>query len=327
MTRDAANQDKLDAFSRMQDSLKGRKLKVQDHLDLAHAAREAGLVREAKHNILLAGELDQEDPLVAAALAAELEPTELKEWQEAHKKEIPFWRDLKSILLYPANREGLMMLGTASVLFSSFRIFEFLVSVTPWLLPLGMLLLAAGGVLGLFTVLVLPGFYTAITWRTALGRQGFPDWPGFSDVFANLLGPALKALVVAAWSFMPFILTLTYTVQKRISPSLSLAVFTLLLGLLYFPMSFLMMVMSQKLWPSLLPSQVLDSMVKAGKDYWLLCLFFWLLQLPALAAVLLWPVPLIGAPLAVFTGLYCWACSLHLLGRFYRYEKDKLKWF
>jgi hypothetical protein len=55
MTRDAANQDKLDAFSRLQDSLKGRNLKVQDHLDLAGAAREAGLVREAKHNILLAG--------------------------------------------------------------------------------------------------------------------------------------------------------------------------------------------------------------------------------------------------------------------------------
>ena len=327
MNQDDISPAKLEEFNRIQDSLKDKKPKVQDLLELSRAAREAGLPKESRHDLLTAGELEPENPLVIAALTMELGPDEYREWQEAHIKEIPFWLDMKNILLYPVSREGLMMLGIASVLFSSFRIFEFLVSVTPWLLPLGMFLLAAGGVLGVLTVLVLPEFYTAITWRAALGKPGFPDWPGFSDIFTNLLGPALKVLIVAAWSFMPLLLVLTSTVQKKISPSLSLTVFTLLLGLLYFPISFLMMVMSQKLWPSLLPSQVLDSMVKSGKDYWLLCLFFWLLQLPALLGVLLWAVPLIGPPLAVFTGLYCWACSLHLLGRFYRYEKDKLKWF
>lgn len=318
---------KKDEFNRLQDSLKDKKPLVQDLLELSRAAREAGLVREARNNLMLAGELEPENPAVLSVLSAELGPAGFNDCQESHKKEIPFWRDMKSILLYPASREGLMLLGIASLLFSSFRIFEFMVSVTPWLLPLGMFLLAAGGVLGMLTVLVLPGFYTAITWRATLGKPGFPDWPGFSDVFTNLLGPALKSLIVAAWSFMPLLSVVTFTAQKKINPSISLTVFTLLLGLLYFPMSFLMMVMSQKLWPSLLPSQVLDSMAKSGRDYLRLCLLFWTLLLPSLPALFLWKIPVIGPVAAVFTGLYCWACSLNLLGRFYRYEKEKLKWF
>jgi hypothetical protein len=327
MSQDNLSPVKMDEFNRIQDSLKDKKPRVQDLLELSRAAREAGLPREARHNLLAAGELEPENPLVLAALSMELGTDEYREWQEAHKMDIPFWKDMKSILLYPAQKEGLMMLGLASLFFASGKIFEFLMSAVPLLLMFSIVFFAAGGILGLVIILVLPGFYTSITWRAALGKTGFPDWPGFSDVFTNLLGPALKTMTVAAWSFMPLILVLTYTAQKKISPSVPLTVFTLLLGLLYFPMSFLMMVMSQKLWPSLLPSQVLDSMAKSGRDYLKLCLLFWALLLPSLPALLLWEIPLIGPVVTVFTGLYCWACSLHLLGRFYRYEKDKLKWF
>lgn len=327
MNQDDISPAKLDEFNRLQDSLKGRKPRVQHLLELSRAAREAGLPKEARHDLLTAGELEPENPLVAEALAAELGPEEFGKWQEAHKKEAPFWRDMKSILLYPAQKEGLMMLGLATLFFASGKIFEFLLAVMPLLMIFSIIFFAVGGILGLAIILVLPGFYTSITWRAALGKPGFPDWPGFSDVFTNLLGPAFKTMAVAVWSFMPLILVLTYTSQNKISPSVSLTVFTLLLGLLYFPMSFLMMVMSQKLWPSLLPSQVIDSMVKSGRDYLKLCLLFWALVLPSLPALLLWGIPLIGPVATVFTGLYCWACCLHLLGRFYRYEKDKLKWF
>ncbi|MDO9068748.1 MAG: hypothetical protein Q7W05_09875 [Deltaproteobacteria bacterium] len=327
MNQDDISPAKLDEFNRIQDSLKGKKPRVQDLLELSRAARAAGLPKEARHNLLTAGELEPENPSVAEALAAELGPDEFGKWQESHKKAAPFWRDLKGIMLYPAHREGLLMLGLASLFFASGKIFESLLEAVPLLMIFSIVFFAVGGILGLVIILMLPGFYASITRRAAGEKTGFPDWPGFGDVFANLLGPALKALAVAAWSFMPLILVLTYTLQKKISPSVSLTVFTLLLGLLYFPMSFLMMVMSQKLWPSLLPSQVLDSMAKSGRDYLKLCLLFWALLLPSLPALLLWEIPFIGPAVAVFTVLYCWACSLHLLGRFYRYEKDKLKWF
>ncbi|MDP2807700.1 MAG: hypothetical protein Q8O74_06135 [bacterium] len=329
MNQDDINPGKLDEFIRIQDSLKNKKPQAREFIELARAARETGLPKEARYSILKAGELEPENPLVTAALYSELTAEEFKQWQEAHKKEIPFWRDMKNTLLYPANRQGLFMLGLLTVFFAIGKMFEYLLSAVLWQAPLAMTIMfrVVGGLLGMAMLLVLPGLYTSITWRTALGKPGFPAWPSISDVFVNLIGPAIKTLVVTAWSFMPLILALTSTAQKKISPSVSLTVFTLLLGLLYFPMSFLMMVMSQKLWPSLLPSQVLDSMAKAGRHYWLLCLMFWLLLLPTLPAALLWPVPVIGPLAVVFTGLYCWACSLHLLGRFYRYEKDKLKWF
>ncbi|MBI5806746.1 hypothetical protein HZA73_12010 [candidate division TA06 bacterium] len=327
MNQDDISPAKLDEFNRLQDSLKDKKPQVQDLLELSRAAREAGLPKEARHNLLTAGELEPENPLVTEALAVELGPDEFGQWRETHKKEIPFWRDMKSILLYPAQREGLMMLGLASLFFASGKIFESLLEAMPLLRIFSIVFFALGGILGLVIILMLPGLYTSITRRAAAGKSGFPDWPGFGDVFANLLGPALKALAVGLWSFMPLIMTIMATAQKKISPSVSLTVFTLLLGMLYFPMSYLMMVMSQKLWPSLLPSQVLDSMAKSGRNYLKLCLLFWALLLPSMPALLLWEIPFIGPAVAVFTGLYCWACSLHLLGKFYRYEKEKLKWF
>ncbi|MDO9391081.1 MAG: hypothetical protein Q7U71_04820 [bacterium] len=329
MNQEDISPAKLDEFNRLQDSLKDKKPQVQDLLDLSRAAREAGLPKEARNDLLTAGELEPENPVVLSVISAELGPAGFNEWQEAHKKEIPFWRDMKSTLLYPASRQGIFMLGLLAVFFAVGKMFEYLFSAVLWQAPLAMTVMSriAGGLLGMAMLLVLPGLYASITWRTALGKTGFPDWPGFGDVFANLIGPALKALAVGLWSFMPLIMTITATAQKKISPSVSLTAFTLLLGLLYFPMSFLMMVMSQKLWPSLLPSQVLDSMAKSGRDYLKLCLLFWALLLPSLPALLLWEMPLIGPVVTVFTGLYCWACSMHLLGRFYRYEKDKLKWF
>ncbi|MBI4727064.1 hypothetical protein HY768_07565 [candidate division TA06 bacterium] len=327
MSQDDISPAKLDEFNRIQDSLKNKKPQVRDFIELARSAKNAGLPKESKYNALKAGELDPQNPMVTAALYAELTAEEFKQWQEAHKKEIPFWRDLKSVLLYPAGKEGLLMLGLATLFFTAGKIVETIVILIPFLAILTVPLFAVGGILGIAILLVLPGFYTSITWTAALGKEGFPDWPGFGDIFTNLIGPALKALAVGLWSFMPLILALTATAQKKINPSVFLTVFTLLLGLLYFPMSFLMMAMSQKLWPSLLPSQVLDSMAKTGKHYWLLCLMFWLLLLPTLPAAFLWPVPVIGPLAVVFTGLYCWACSLYLLGKFYRYEKDKLKWF
>lgn len=327
MTREEKDQNKLEEYNRLKESLNDRILNAKDLLHLAIAAREAGLSRESKYNVLKAGELEPEDPSVIAALTAELSPEEYREWLEAHKKETPFWRDLKSILLYPAGKEGLSMLGIAALFFSAGEIFKFLLAAVPLLTIFAIVFFVTGGILGIAIILVLPGFYTSITWRTALGKEGFPGWPGFSDVFANLIGPALKVLLVAAWSFMPLLVMMISTAKKNISPSVSLTVFTLLLGLVYFPMAFLMMVMSQKLWPSLLPSQVIDSMVKSGRDYLKLCLLFWAFLLPSLPALLLWEIPVIGPLATVFTGLYCWACSMHLLGRFYRYEKDKLNWF
>jgi len=311
----------------LQESLDGKTVKAAELLNLYQTAQSAGLPKEARYTLMKAGNLEPENPSVIAALAMELSPDEYREWQEAHKKEMPFWRDIKSILLYPAQKEGLMMLGLASLFFAAGKIFEFLLEAVPLLTIFAIVFFAVGGILGIAIILVIPGFYASITWRAALGKPGFPDWPGFSDIFANLLGPAFKTMAVAVWSFMPLILVLTYTAQKKISPSVSLTVFTLLLGLLYFPMSFLMMVMSQKLWPSLLPSQVIDSMAKSGRDYLKLCLLFWALLLPSLPALLLWEIPLIGPVVMVFTVLYCWTCSMHLLGRFYRYEKEKLKWF
>jgi len=68
MNQDGTDPAKLDAFCRLQDSLNGKNPTVRDFIELARAAREAGLPKEARYNILKAGELEPENPLVTAGL-------------------------------------------------------------------------------------------------------------------------------------------------------------------------------------------------------------------------------------------------------------------
>ncbi len=98
-------------------------------------------------------------------------------------------------------------------------------------------------------------------------------------------------------------------------------------------MAFLMFSVSNKLWPSLLPSNTVESIAKTFSSYLKLALLFWLMLAPAiltaflaLASIKLLHVKFAGLLLFSFISLYCWAAAMRLLGRFYRLEAGRLEW-
>jgi len=317
----------LQEYQALQDSLQGRDITAEEYLYLYSKAKEAGLPREAQLHLLRAGHLAPQDPRVAALLRTELTPDEFAGWQIEHRQEKPFWRDLRSVVRYPAQRDGLIMLSFAAAGLSLGRVLEDLGHFLPVVrFVLSVPIFMVSGLAGAAIVVLLPGFLNSIALRTARGKDDFPDWPSFSDLFTNMVFPSLKCLAIVIWSFLPLELYLWTAIRNRLTPSAPLLALLAIAGLLFFPMSFLMMVITGRLWAAMLPSNTIEAIAKSLKDYLRLCPLFWLLLLLPAASAVLWRVPILGAPAVMFLTLYCWAAAMHLLGRFYRLEEKKLGW-
>jgi hypothetical protein len=320
------NADPASQYHLYERSLAGRELTAGDYLELAQRASRADLPLEAKLHVWHAGELDPLNPAVAAAVRAASTVEEFAEWQQRHMPEVPFWRDLKRIFLFPATQEGLMMLALASACLTIRQLFDGLFLLVPALsLILGLAVFVASGVAGMFTLLLLPSFFLSIAWRASFGKPGFPDWPSFSDFF-GMLAPSLKMLAVGLWSYLPLVIYLSATVRFSHAPSPLLSGLLLLLGCAYFPMALLLFVITGKLWPSLLVSNIVQPIVLTFSSYWKLVLLLIACSMAFPLCGLIGRVPGVGATLAVFCGLYATACIMHLLGRFYRLEGKRLTW-
>jgi hypothetical protein len=323
----------LQEYLELQDSLKARHPSPEELLSLYGKAREAGLPREARHHLVLAGEMFTGHPKVRELLAAELGPEGFGKWEAERAPVTPFWRELGAIIRYPASPGTLTMLAIASLGLSLYFLFEDLMLIAPWLRVAGVPAFMAGGLAWFAIAIILPGFYRTIVWETAMGRDDFPAWPGMADIFGQVVLPTLKALLILLWSFLPVTIILTAALRASKTPSVSLLLLSLAFGCLYFPMAFLMFSVSNKLWPSLLPSNTVESIAKTFSSYLKLALLFWLMLAPAiltaflaLASIKLLHVKFAGLLLFSFISLYCWAAAMRLLGRFYRLEAGRLEW-
>lgn len=309
-----------------QDSAKEKPASAEILLALHQKAAEAGLPREARLHLLQAGQLFPADPRVREILSRELGPGEFGNWASEHAAETPFWRDVGAIVRYPAAPGALMMLAAAAFGLSLGRMLEDLMKMVPIFKVLSVPAFAVGGLAWFTMAVILPGFYLTIVRETANGRDEFPSWPGFADPWGQIVLPTLKSLLILMWSFLPLTLVLTAAVRSAARPSLPFLLISLAYGCLYFPMAFLMMSISDKLWPSLLPSNVVEAAAKTFATYAKAVLLFWLFILPTILLIVIWPVPLVGALVPALAGLYCWAAAMRLLGRFYRLEAGRLEW-
>ena len=186
-------------------------------------------------------------------------------------------------------------------------------------------LLALSGVLGLAALVLMPAFYNAIVKRSAADEQGSPGWPGLSDP-AALAAAALKVYAVVIWSFLPLLIYLLTLEKTKSAPSLPLVLTLSVLACLYLPMALLLLIMLGKLWPCLLPSNVIDPVVRTFATYWRLRLMMLAGGLFLPVSALLARIPVIGPAIAVFCGLYLYTCMMNALGRFYRLEQKRLNW-
>ncbi len=183
----------------------------------------------------------------------------------------------------------------------------------------------AWGVLGLYALLLLPDYFGGIVRRAAQGSDETPPPPKLSAL-QSMVVPALKMTVVVLWSFLPLVLYLAALGPDQ-RPSLTLALVLLAVASGYLPMSLLMHVMTGKLWHPLLPSNVIDPIVRTFASYWRVWLLMSAVLLLLIGIVALSRIPVAGPTLATFAGLFLLAGVMHALGHFYRMEQGKLTWF
>lgn len=230
------------------------------------------------------------------------------------------WR----ILRYPARVRPLLFFGIASVCLTIG--IQTAVTASPAsrrVIP--SLVMALSGMLGLSALLVLPPFLVSIVNRTAAGEWQCPGRLRLSDP-AGLAVSALKFYAAVAWSLLPLLIYLASLDAGRLKPAMPPAAALGALACLYLPMSLLRVSVTGKLWQSLLPSNVIEPIVRTFPRYWLV----WLAALGlALYLPLSFPLsrlPVVGPALTMFCGLYLCAAWMHGLGRFLRSERERLGW-
>jgi hypothetical protein len=235
------------------------------------------------------------------------------------------WHDIGIALRYPARRGPLLFLASMALCLTIKPLGDALLG--PWPRALAGMqtpLKLAWGLLGLGSLLLLPNYVSGIIRCAARGADGAPNHPKLAQL-QSMVMPALKMTVVVLWSFLPLALYMAALGPNQ-RPSLALALVLLAVAGGYLPMSLLMHVMTGKLWHALLPSNVIDSIVKSFASYGLVWLLMSAVMLLLIGSVALSRVPVAGPILATFTGLYLLCCAMHALGRFYRAEEKNLNW-
>ena len=228
------------------------------------------------------------------------------------------WRDIGAALRFPARRGPLRLLALAALGLTVKPLADRLLALWPPLQAgLATPAALAWGVLGLGALAVLPRYFGGIV----RGQQDPPLRPGLAQP-QTLVLPALKMAAVALWSFLPLVLYLATVGDRAPRPSVALAL--LAIASFYLPMALLRQVITARLWPALLPSNVIDPVAKTFRNYWPLWLLTLLVTLFLAGSVLLARVPVIGPTLAVFAGLYLLCFAMHVLARFYRLERGRL---
>ena len=234
------------------------------------------------------------------------------------------WRDIGAALRYPARRQALSFLAASALGLTITPLAGALLGPATHQAARAALL-ALSGASGLAALVMLPSFLVTVIKRSAAGGAGCPGWPQLADPGA-LAGTAFKTYAVTAWSSLPAALYLLSLDHPGAGPSLPLLAVLCALTGIYLPMSLLRLAITGKLWPSLLPSNVIDPIVRTFSSYWMLCLLALAgaLSLPAL--LLLARLPAIGPSLATFGWLYLSAAAMATLGGFYRAARGRLDW-
>ncbi len=237
-----------------------------------------------------------------------------------------YWRSFKNCLKYPIEARLLKPLVIASLGLSFWQFIQSFFSLLPKM-PAQIYGLAQvlGGMAGFLILLMAPGILVEIISRTT--QRGDPDLSlkGLAGQAEKIVMATLKAAVISIWSFLPLEIYFALLVKSKSVPSFGLTGVLLLLGLIYFPMSLLLLAVSGKTMSSLLVSNVLEPMTRTAGSYAGFLFPFWAMMLLPLAGLQLWPVPFIGPWAACFILFYSCSCAMKLLGEFYLLNRDKIK--
>ncbi len=209
---------------------------------------------------------------------------------------------------YPFKGNGLLLLVCGTIFYSFMSIllrFAFLYAIPLVVITYGYLF----------------AYMQKIVVCSASGEADPPGWPEVSDIQADIIQPFLQLIGTLALSFAPALVVWYFAGALA-------GQFTLLLGMIYFPMALLGVAMSDSLI-CLNPVFVLSSIMKAPKHYTIACLAFGLvLILRVYVLDLVEQIDILFVPLLLYWFIFLIALiiQMRVLGIFYYINKRKLGW-
>jgi pSer/pThr/pTyr-binding forkhead associated (FHA) protein len=156
---------------------------------------------------------------------------------------------------------------------------------------------------------------------SAAGDDEPPPWPEVTDIGSDILQPFFQFGVTLLISFAP-----AWFASSLLGPLPGFSI--LMIGLLFFPMAFLGIAMSDS-FACLNPVFVASSITKAPKDYLLTCVAFGVIAfvyqfVKAILAEI--PIPIFPSFVFWFLFLVAVIIGMRVLGFFYFMNREKLDW-
>jgi len=206
-----------------------------------------------------------------------------------------------------------------------------------WLLLVGTLFFTVAGwftivpLFGLLLALLIAGYLCAymfrVVGRSAQGDRQLPDWPGFTDLYEDIVYPLLLVVGTALLAFLPaIVLGLGHLFGGWQTETAFVA--ALVVGLLYLPMALLGVCLNQT-FAMAGPHIVIPAILKVPLEYLTVCSVLGVVVvLQTLAGKhVLDRLPLLGGLLGQFLSLYCLVLEMRLLGVLFYTRRERLGWF
>jgi hypothetical protein len=156
---------------------------------------------------------------------------------------------------------------------------------------------------------------------SAAGDDEPPGWPEVTDIGSDIIQPFFQFGITLLIAFAP-----AWVASTQLGPLPGQ--FIMLLGLVFFPMAFLAVAMSDS-FASLNPVFIASSIMKAPKPYFMTCLAFAVivfLYRYAKAVIGAVPIPIIPHFAFWFVFLIAIIIGMRVLGLYYFMHKRELNW-
>ena len=179
-----------------------------------------------------------------------------------------------------------------------------------------------GALFALVTMGYLSAYMVQIVRTSANGRRSPPDWPDLAH-WGHLLVPLFLLSITLTVSFSPALL---YVAFEGWNPGATFWLLTAL-GIVYFPMAFLGLVMTNLL-RAITPIFVVPSIVRVWRDYLVVCALTVLVYVFSyVVRAFVDDMPILGALVSNALGVYFMLLEMRLLGILFLTHEEELNWF
>jgi len=181
-----------------------------------------------------------------------------------------------------------------------------------------------GALFALVTIGYLSAYMVQIVRASADGRSSPPDWPEMGH-WGHLLVPLFFVAITWAVSFSPVLL---YVMMSGLE-SRGIGFWVLIaLGIVYFPMAFLALVMTNLL-RAITPIFVVPSILRVWRDYLVACVLMALVYFFSYVARAFVgdAMPIIGALMSNALGVYFMLLEMRIIGILFLAHEEELNWF